>query len=95
MAEQILAALFVLGLLFAMVWVLRRKGLVKSGRLWKDAVSSKQIELLERVALTPQHSIHLVRVGDEFLLVGVSPSTCSTLTALKTTVTAVDARRVS
>lgn len=94
MTEQILAALFVLGLLFATVWVFRRKGLVKAGPLWKRPGSGKQIELVERVALTPQHSVHLVRIGDELLLVGVSPSSCSTLTALRS-IAIADTRRPS
>ena len=37
------------------------------------------MELLERLPLTQQHSLHLIRVADRLVLVGVSPSTCAAL----------------
>lgn len=76
MIEQMLAALAVLALLGAMLWWLRRKGMAapllprKSGR---------RLELLERLPLSSQHSLHLVRVAERALLVAVSPSGCAVL----------------
>ena len=35
------------------------------------------MQALERLALTPQHSLHLVSIGGRVLLVAVSPSGCT------------------
>ena len=48
-----------------------------SGRL--SGSTQRKLEVLERVALGPQHSIHLVRVGDRQVLIGTSPSSCQVL----------------
>jgi flagellar biogenesis protein FliO len=37
------------------------------------------MEVLERVSLGPQHSLHLVRVSDRILLIGTAPSACTLL----------------
>src|SRR5262245_19430131 len=37
------------------------------------------MQSLERISLTPQHSLHLVRVAGRVLLVAVSPGGCSVL----------------
>lgn len=83
MAEQILAALFVIGLLLATVWVLRRKGFAAANPLWKRAGRSNSLQVIEKLPLTAQHSLHLVRLGDELILVGVSPSSCGQITRFK------------
>lgn len=75
--EQILAVLGVLALLGLGVWALRRKGLAQfaGGKIGRGA--TRQLQAVERLALTPQHSLHLVRMSDRALLVAVSPSGCS------------------
>ena len=83
MVEQILAASFVIGLLLATVWVLRRKGLAASNAIWKCGGRSKSMQVVEKLQLTAQHSLHLVRLGDELILIGVSPSSCGQIAALK------------
>jgi flagellar biogenesis protein FliO len=35
--------------------------------------------VIDRLALTPQHSLHLVRLADRTLLVGLSPQGCNLL----------------
>ena len=47
----------------------------------RRASGSKQrlLQSIERLPLTPQHSLHLVRVEDRTVLVAVSPSGCSLL----------------
>ena len=79
MIEQTLAALFVICLLFAAVWILRRKGVAVSNGMWKRPRRNNQLQLIERLPLTAQHSIHLVRVGNELIVVGVSPGSCSAI----------------
>jgi flagellar biogenesis protein FliO len=83
MVEQILAASFVIGLLLVTVWVLRRKGLATSNTIWRRAGRSKSMQVVEKLQLTAQHSLHLVRLGDELILIGVSPSSCGQIAALK------------
>lgn len=37
----------------------------------------KHMQVVERVSLTANHSLHLVRVQDRIILIGVSPSGCN------------------
>jgi flagellar biogenesis protein FliO len=41
-----------------------------------------RLETLDRVVLSPQHTLHLVRVGDRALLIGSHPAGCSLLESL-------------
>lgn len=43
----------------------------------------KELRVITRVALTSQHSIHLVQVRDETLLISTSPQDCTLLYHLK------------
>jgi flagellar biogenesis protein FliO len=38
--------------------------------------SRRKLELVERLPLSPQHSLHLVRLGETMLLVAASPGGC-------------------
>jgi flagellar biogenesis protein FliO len=42
----------------------------------------KSIQVIERLALTPQHSLHLVKVQDRTILIAASPAGCSLLESL-------------
>jgi flagellar biogenesis protein FliO len=77
MWEQTLAIFIVLVLLISSLWLLRRKGFAVVNLGFASGVSSaKRMELVERMALTPHHSLHLVRVEDRMILIGVSPQSC-------------------
>jgi flagellar biosynthetic protein FliO len=81
MLQQILAILLVLALLAGTLFLLRRKGLAQfPAALPKVPGRTRQIQVLDRVALTPQHSLHLVEVRDEVFLIGVSPGGCNRIT---------------
>ena len=82
MWEQTLAIFLVLGLLAGSLWLLRRKGFAAVNLGFGGAASSRRMELVERLALTPQHSLHLVRVEGRFILIGVSPQSCTSLESL-------------
>jgi flagellar biogenesis protein FliO len=70
-----LAAVAVLGCLALALYWARRKGLTQfAGRS-----PAKEVQVVERVALTPQHSLFVVRAGGERLLLGVSPAGCQLL----------------
>jgi flagellar biogenesis protein FliO len=83
MIQQMLAVLFVLGLLLGALQWMRRRGVahIRTGlRLRKSA---RRLELLEKLPLTAQHSLHVVRMDGRSLLIGVSPSGCSLLESWK------------
>ena len=64
----------VLALLAVTLWWLRRRGFAaalphRGGR--------HLIESLERLTLGPQHTLHLIRLGEQVLLVACSPAGCA------------------
>ena len=69
------AVVAVLALLLLTLWWLRRRGFagVTMGR--KTAV--RRLESLERLALGPQHALHLVRLGGSALLISSSSAGCA------------------
>ena len=77
MLGQTIAVFFVLALLAATLWLLRRKGLATVNTVLAKRLSKqKWMQVVERVPLTANHSLHLVRIQDRVLLIGVSPSGC-------------------
>ena len=80
MLQQVMAVAIVLTVLGATLWLLRRRGVASwNGRLPRRAGKAKNMNVLERMPLTPHHSLHLVRVLDRTVLIGVSPSSCTQL----------------
>lgn len=85
---QLLTALFVLGLLVAVVRMLRggenRTGAIRSKtpgavvRNWLKMAPHQAgaIEIIERKALTPQHSLHRFRISEREFLVATHPQGC-------------------
>ena len=61
----------VIALLGAALWVLQRKSFLLPGR-----GGPRQLEVVERVALSPQHALALVRVNGTMMLVGTGPGVC-------------------
>ena len=72
-----LAVLFVLGLLGGSLYWLRAKGLARFSVKGVGRQGARRMQALERLPLTPQHSLHLVSVGGRTLLVAVSPGACT------------------
>ena len=77
--QPVLAVLFVLGTLGGALYWLRAKGVAKFNGKGFGRSGARQMHALERLALTPQHSLHLVSVGGKTLLVAVSPGGCTVL----------------
>jgi len=71
---QMAAVAGVLGLLGGALWWLRRRGMATLAIGRKRSLRS--LELVERLTLGPQHSLHLVRLGETMLLVAASPGGC-------------------
>jgi flagellar biosynthetic protein FliO len=82
MFSPALAVFFVLALLFGLLWLARHKGLAALSAGWtksRTGRSERQMRVVERVALSGQHSLHLVSCAGRLLVVAVSPNGCSTL----------------
>lgn len=72
--QSLYAILLVLGLLGGGLWLLRRRG-----ALVRKTPGARQLRLVERLALGPQHAIHLVGVGEQFVLIATSPGACQAI----------------
>ena len=77
--QQTLAVVLVLGLLGGVLWWLRRKGVAQFALKTPGIGKRRSIQVIERTALTPQHSLHLVRVEGRTMLIAASPGGCSIL----------------
>jgi flagellar biosynthetic protein FliO len=76
--QQIAAIVAVLALLLATLWWLKRRGLaIRTAGPGRGR--TRRLECLERVALGPQQTLHLVRLADRLLLVASWPAGCSLL----------------
>ena len=75
--QPVLAILFVLGLLGGSLYWLRAKGLARFSGKGIVRQGARRMQALERLPLTPQHSLHLVSVGGRTVLVAVSPGGCT------------------
>ncbi len=77
--RQISAVLAVFALLGLALWALRRGGSVRFGALRTQA-RGRSLESIERLALTPQHSLHLVKIHGREVVVATHPQGCALLT---------------
>jgi flagellar biogenesis protein FliO len=81
MFQQLLMIAVVLGTLVGGVWWLKRKGYATTGGISRfrrpNGAGYPRLEVLDRLALTPQHSLHLVRLADRTMLIGLSPNGCN------------------
>jgi hypothetical protein len=72
---QMAAVAGVLALLAGTLWWLRGGGL--AGVLPARRPPGRRLECLERLPLSPQHTLHLVRLGETTLLLASSPGGCA------------------
>jgi len=79
--RQVLAVLLVLGLLGGTLYWLRGKGAARFTVKGLGRSAGRQMRSIEQLRLTPQHSLHMVKVGERVLLVALSPGGCSILSA--------------
>ena len=77
LTHLVLGLLLVLGLIFFLAWMLRR--VQQAGPAGKGQV----IELIGSRALGPRDRLMLVQVGNEQILLGLSPGTITALHVLK------------
>ncbi len=81
LTEQIAMVLVVFTLLGGLLWLLKRRGVASLPLMRRRGGGLRQMEVLERVPLTPHHAIHLVRVSGKVVLIGTAPSSCTILDA--------------
>ena len=81
LTEQITMGLLVFALLGGLIWVLKRRGMVSLRLSPRRGGSTRRLEVIERLPLSPQHAVHRVRVADRVGLIGTAPSGCAILDA--------------
>jgi len=77
--QQFVIVLIVLGLLCGALWALKRKGWARTGLRRRREDGHPRLEVIDRLPLTQHHSLHLVRLADRTLLIGLSPNGCNLL----------------
>ena len=82
-ASQFVAICGVLGLMLGLLWFSRKKGWATAALpAFGVSSSSRRLQSLERLPLSTTHSLHLVRLGERVLLLGVSPAGITVLDQL-------------
>ena len=71
---QLAAIGAVLSLLAVTLWWLRRRGFALARPRRGER---RMLETVDRLPLGPQHSLHLIRLGEQALVVACSPAGCS------------------
>jgi flagellar biogenesis protein FliO len=79
--QPVFAVLFVLGLMGGALYWLRAKGLARFNGKAIGRAGARRMRVVERLPLTPHHSLHLVTVGSRSVLVAVSPGGCTVVDA--------------
>ena len=79
--RQFLSIVLVFALLGGALWALRRgtSGALRMTSLVKPASRSKLLCSVERLALTPQHSLHVVRIQGRDVVIATHPHGCAIL----------------
>ena len=80
---QFCAVLLVFGLLAGALWMLKRGNFLRFAALTRAGRKARLLQPLESLALTPQHSIHLVRVSGRVILVSAHSSGCTVLESFR------------
>jgi flagellar biogenesis protein FliO len=76
--QQALALVAVFGLLGAAIWALKtRRHPVLRTR------GERRMQVVERVALSPNHTLCLVKVGERLVMIGCAPSSCQLMETIE------------
>ena len=78
LAQQVALVVVVLALLGATVRIARDRGFAQFSMAPRSS-KPRRMEVLERLNLTPNHSLHLISVDGATIVVGVSPGGCHLL----------------
>ena len=69
--------------LSGLVWRKRAAGIQAARQVWKVR-PPKRLSVIDRVALTPQHTLHLVRFENRTILLATAPTSLVILDATQT-----------
>jgi len=83
MIQPLAAVVLVLALLGGALWLLKRRGAASFQLPRMARGPARQMEVVERVALSAQHALHLVKVGERSFLVSTSPGACGLVTEVE------------
>lgn len=72
--RQSCAVALVLALLWWAVTWLKRRGYAIGGTRLRISGNPRELEIIERLALSSQHSLHLVRLNQRVILLGLHPA---------------------
>lgn len=81
--QQALTVVAVLAVLACTLYWLRARGMAQFSMPGFRSGAPRRMQSVERLPLTPQHSLHLIRVGGRELLVAVFPGGCSIMDGSK------------
>lgn len=80
--RPLLAIGVVFGLLAGALWLLRWRGALRWSRPAGLKRSPPRLETIDRLALSPQHALHLVRASEQVLLIATHTAGCTMLAQL-------------
>ena len=72
--QPLAAVVLVLALLGAALFFLRSRGAASFHLPRVASTGARRMEVLERTVLSPQHTLHLVRIGEISVVIATSPS---------------------
>jgi flagellar biogenesis protein FliO len=80
--RQVFSVLLVFSLLGAALWALRRGGRISFQGFARKRIlgNTRSMAAVERLVLTPQHTLHLVCIHGREILVATHPQGCSVVT---------------
>lgn len=77
--QPLAAIVLVMALLGGALLLLKKRGAASFRMPGVSGSAARKLEVMERISLGPQHSLHLVRAGDRLLLVATAPNSCQFL----------------
>lgn len=77
--QPFFAIVLVMLLLGGALLLLRKRGAATFRLPRFAAAGPRRMEIVERLALSPHHALHLVRVGDRSIVIATAPSSCELL----------------
>jgi hypothetical protein len=74
--QPLAAICLVMALLGGVLLLLKKRGASSFRLPLMASAAPRRLELVERLALGPQHALHLVRAGDKLVMVTTAPGFC-------------------
>lgn len=81
LSEQIGMVLLVFALLGGLLWFAKRRGVASFSVGPRRGANGRRLEVLERLPLSAQHALYLVRIAERTVLIATAPSSCTLLDA--------------